>query len=83
MNTVDVLDAYLEEKSGEDNADFWTNNSLLKSHPDWEEIRNLAKQCLAAIGKENSILETKISNEITSTNRLLQRINIKILNKNK
>ena len=53
METVDSikpLDIFLEENSGQENADFWARDAL---HHDerWNEVRRLARTALAAFSR--------------------------------
>ncbi len=40
LDLLDNLDRYLENRSGQWNAEFWQNPDLLSSHADWEVIRS-------------------------------------------
>jgi len=42
------LDAYLDERSGPENSEFWTYEAL-RYHPDWEHARGLALRVLNRI----------------------------------
>ena len=45
LEKVKVLDAYLDERSGTEDSDFWTYEAL-RDHPGWEHIRKLALDVL-------------------------------------
>ncbi len=50
METVDLikpLDIFLEENSGQENADFWARDALYHDER-WNEVRRLARTALAA-----------------------------------
>ena len=47
---ISALDDLILAMSGERNIEFWTDESLLRSHPTWEEIRVSAKACAIAFG---------------------------------
>lgn len=46
---LNALDRLILSKSGQANADFWTDEALL-NHPIWDEIRVAAKSTVAAFG---------------------------------
>ena len=48
---VDRLDQLITSMSGEQNAEFWTDDAV-RSHPTWEQIRSLAKATAVAFGWE-------------------------------
>jgi hypothetical protein len=47
--TIDVLNALISSKMGEQHAAFW-NETAVRDHPLWEEIRIAAKDAAATIG---------------------------------
>ncbi len=49
---LEILDKFLDEKSGENNAKFWTNESL-RTDPLWQKIREMAFEILKKINKDN------------------------------
>lgn len=46
---IDVLDKLLSSKSSEQHASFW-NDTALRKHPIWDEIRTAANAAAAAFG---------------------------------
>lgn len=55
---LDNLAKFIDEKSAENDLEFWDD---LERHKDWERIRELAKLCLIKLGKENC--ELKVTHE--------------------
>lgn len=79
VEQLDNLDNFLEKKSGEKFIDFWTDNSILKTHPDWQKIRELARDCLVILGKNDCGIKVDIENEIDSSEILVRKIKTKII----
>ena len=48
MEAIVLLDDYLGERSGPQNAEFWTYDSL-RAHPDWAHARTLALEVLKTV----------------------------------
>lgn len=82
VEIIDRLDNFFEKKSGEDFIDFWTDNSILKTDPDWKKIRELAKECLMVLGKNDCGIKIDIENEIEDSKILIRKIKSKIIEKN-
>lgn len=84
IKKLDELDNFLTEKSYNESDDFWTDYSILKSHPDWEIIRKLARECLGILEKENLYLEIKKETQEEKTengeNIIIERIKIELTN---
>lgn len=51
-DNLEELDRLLDDKSGMQNSDFWSNGSL-KIDPLWQKIREMAFKILKKIGKDN------------------------------
>jgi len=77
FEAMDDLDRYLESRSGQNYSGFWEDTASLFSHPDWEEIRSLARSCLRSLGKSHLDLEVFHETEETQgrngTTLLIQR----------
>ncbi len=52
---IDTLDKLILSKCGEQDASFW-NETAVREHPFWEEIRTAAKEAAATIGWDLSTL---------------------------
>ncbi len=48
--SLSALDTYLNELSGPQNEEFWTDISLLESDVRWERVRVLARAVRATLG---------------------------------
>jgi hypothetical protein len=53
-NRLFVLDEFLEEMSGEQNENLWTDQALF-SDPHWNKVRLLAKKVLASFGWQKEV----------------------------
>jgi len=49
---LNLLDKFLEDRSGENMIEFW-NDDFLDSHPDWEKVRIMAKEILKEMNYDN------------------------------
>lgn len=59
---LDKLDSFFEERSGGHHEEFWED---VDSHSDWQKVRMKAKECLAALGKQDYGLKVKYESEKT------------------
>ncbi|MBC3541087.1 hypothetical protein ACFSC6_06670 [Rufibacter sediminis] len=50
LSLLDTLDDLFYERSGQEHLDFWEG---VKTHSDWIQVRELAKGCLTALGKQD------------------------------
>lgn len=84
IKKLDELDKFITEKSNDESNDFWTDYTLLKSHPDWKKIRRLAEECLCILKKENLNLEfrkeTQEEKAENGENIIIERIKIELTN---
>lgn len=48
-NKLNKLNKFIDSKSGTHNKEFWLEKEPLYDHPDWQKIRELATECLAAL----------------------------------
>ena len=53
-HALDRLDGYLDRMSGAANAALWTEGAV-RSSPEWEEVRALARAGLAALGAADDL----------------------------
>ncbi|GGK86942.1 hypothetical protein ACD591_19790 [Rufibacter glacialis] len=47
---LDSIEAFFDERSGQEHLDFWEG---VKTHSDWIKVREWAKECLEALGKQD------------------------------
>jgi hypothetical protein len=57
---LDYLDNFFDERSGKDHIEFWEE---VKSHSDWELVRDAAKECIAALDKQEYGIKVKYDYE--------------------
>lgn len=53
---LNILDKFLDDRSGNKMPEFW-NNNVLDSHPDWEKVREMAKDILSSLNFQNLRIE--------------------------
>jgi len=66
---LDKMDSFFEERSGEHYEDFWEGVDI---HSDWEKVRRKAKECIAALGKQDYGLRVRYESEKTYYNDQVQ-----------
>jgi len=63
---LDALDKYLEQRSDHRFAEFW-NDASLDSHPDWEQVRVMAKNILENMNYHELTIEVeRVAEEVDS-----------------
>jgi hypothetical protein len=78
---LDELDTYFENKSNQKDLDFW-DDSKLDSNPDWELVREKAKEILTALNKENLAIDYFREEEYDELGKLtIQTTRIKLIEK--
>lgn len=60
VQKLDLLDKYLEERSGEQYLNFWED----LEHPDWKVVREMSRNCLVLLGFDNLLLSATIDNKV-------------------
>ena len=55
VNAIQTLDAFLDELSGPQNESFWCDLDPIMDDPRWEQIRELSRRVLDAMGWEYSL----------------------------
>jgi midasin (ATPase involved in ribosome maturation) len=60
---LNTLQQFIVARYVPENSDFWEDDELLSTHPDWEEIRKLANHCLVALGKAHLDLLVSIDEQ--------------------
>lgn len=60
------LDQFLDMRSGDCMPDFWDNSSL-ESHPDWNTVRQMARDILVAMGMEHLDIAFDRTEKYTTT----------------
>lgn len=80
MQLIDEIERLFEQKSNDQDEDFWTS---LESHQDWQTIRELASYALKEMGKENLTINVSVKTNTSwfSKNIASQQIDVTIVEK--
>ena len=60
VQKLDLLDKYLEERSGDEYLTFWED----LEQPDWEIVREMSRDCLITLGSDNLLLSSTIEHKL-------------------
>ncbi|GGA16717.1 hypothetical protein GCM10008018_71440 [Paenibacillus marchantiophytorum] len=76
LQKIDDYDKFLDEKSGEQELDFFTDFDQLNSNPIWEEIRVETSKLLRFFDKDNLDIEVtrEVDNKIELTRTRLYKV---------
>ena len=80
-NAIEEINTFFESRNNELHESFWYE---LESHSDWAELRQLAKNILTKMGKDNLAIQVDVKNETSwfSKNVTSQQITVTLVDKN-
>ena len=68
VSKLNLLDKFLEDRSGNKMPEFW-NDELLDLHPDWEEVRKMAKDILIDLEYDNLKIDIERTTQQSSSKK--------------
>lgn len=65
---LELLNTFFDDRTGNGRPGFW-DDDCLGSHPDWDKVREMAKDILTEMGYDNLILDLERTIEKTQSNK--------------
>jgi len=83
---LNILDKFLADRSGNRMPEFW-NDNILSLHPDWEKVREMAKDILKSMNFQDLRIEFERTIEGSALKKreplIIQRTKTRLIRENK